>query len=186
MAFRAPFLALAGPILLSAALVAGCSGDSNAASDTTGGTKTPNPPAAAPSGAPSDNAPGTTATANGVTVDMGIGTHCWVRMCVDMIGPITKDTLTVARGDIIEVAVPQGAPALRDVNAFAFRASTPTDLDSGAKAWPLGADSRDLSTGRDGTKVEVDVDLPPGTWILSVGMFFEQGDISYGVVLEVR
>ena len=43
-----------------------------------------------------------------------------------------------------------------------------------------------MSTGRDGTKVEVDVDLPPGVWILSVGMFFEQGDISYAVVLEVR
>jgi hypothetical protein len=117
---------------------------------------------------------------------MGIGTHCWVSMCVDMVGPITKATLMVARGDPIEVAVPQGAQALRDVNAFAFRASTPTDLDSGAKVWPLGADSRELSTARDGRKVEVDVDLPPGAWILTVGMFFEQGDISYGVVLEVR
>jgi hypothetical protein len=186
MAFRARLFALSGTIMLSAALVAGCSGDSNAASEATGGTRAPNPPAVAPSGAASDDAPGTTATANGVTVDMGIGTHCWVRMCVDMIGPITKDTLRVARGDIIEVAVPLGAPALRDVSAIAFRASTPTDLDSGAKAWPLGSDSRDMSTGRDGTKVEVDVDLPPGVWILSVGMFFEQGDISYAVVLEVR
>jgi len=186
MTLRARFLALAGPIFLSVALVAGCSGDSNAAPDTSNATRAPNPPAGAPSGLPSDDAPGTTATANGATVDMGIGTHCWIRMCVDMIGPITKATLNVAHGDIIEVAVPQGAPALREVSAIAFRASTPTELDAGAKAWPLGADSRDLSTGLDATKVEVDVDLPPGTWILAVGMYFAQGDISYGVVLEVR
>jgi hypothetical protein len=186
MTLRARFLAFAGPIFLSAALIAGCTGDSKASPDTTNVENPPNPPSGMSSSLPLDDVPGTTATANGATVDMGIGTHCWIRMCVDMIGPITKDTLTVASGDIIEVAVPQDTPALRDVNAFAFRASTPTDLDSGAKAWPLGADSRDLSTGRDGSKVEVDVDLPPGAWILSVGMFFEQGDISYGVVLEVR
>ena len=120
MALRARFLALAGPIFLSAALVAGCSGDSNASPDTTSGTRAPNPPAGAPSGLPSDDAPGTTATANGATVDMGIGTHCWIRMCVDMIGPVTKATLNVAHGDIIEVAVPSGAPALREVSAIAF------------------------------------------------------------------
>jgi len=186
MALRARLFALAGPILLSTALVAGCSGDSNAAPDTTSATRAPNPPAGAHSGLPSDDAPGTTATANGATVDMGIGTHCWIRMCVDMIGPITKGTLKVAHGDIIEVAVPQGAPPLNDVSASAFPATSPTVLDSGANAWTHSADSRDLRTGRDGSKVEVDVDLPPGTWILSVGMYFAQGDITYGVVLEVR
>ena len=186
MTLRARFLALAGPIFVSAALVAGCSGDSNAAPDTTSGARGPNPPAGAPSGAPSDDAPGTTATANRATVEMGIGTHCWTRMCVDMIGPVTKGTLTVARGDSVQVAVPQGTPPLNDVSASAFRATTSTDLDSGAQAWSHGADSRDLSTARDGSKVEIDVDLPPGTWILAVGMYFAQGDISYGVVLEVR
>ena len=107
-------------------------------------------------------------------------------MCVDMIGPITKGTLKVAPGDIIEVAVPQVAPPLNEVSASAFPATSPTVLDSGANAWSHSADSRDLSTGRDGSKVEVDVDLPAGTWILSVSMYFSQGDITYGVVLEVR
>jgi hypothetical protein len=190
MRLRARLLALIAPMLLSAALLGACSDSEGAEPGATGAPSEPTLPAGSganpPAGIPLADVPGTTATANGKTVEMGIGTYCWTSMCVDKTGAVTKGALDVSRGDIVEVAVPQGTPPLREISATAFQAGTPVNGDNGEQIWPFNSDTRDLSTGRDGTKVEVDVDLPPGTWILTVGMYFERGDIAYGVVLNVR
>lgn len=44
----------------------------------------------------------------------------------------------------------------------------------------------ELGTARDATSIEVEVNLAPGKYVLTVGMYFQRGDISYGVVLDVR
>jgi hypothetical protein len=193
--------------LMTAGLLAACGGgDSDAeppargdtpaagASATPGGAGVPTSGTGgsgatpAPPGFPAaDEPPATTASANGQSVETGLGTYCWTLMCVDKIGVPTRGTLTVAAGDTVSVAVPPGAPALREAAANSFAAVTPQPLDDGSEIWPYpGAPGDDLAHTVAGDNVEVTVDLPPGRYVLAVSMFFETGDVVYGVLLEVR
>ena len=157
MDLRGRLVASLASTVLLASLIAACSDSTDrdlspdpASNEPTAGAGTsgpavtgPNPPGIIPLA----DAPGTTATANGRTVEMGIGTHCWGQMCVDMIGPVTKDSLDATRGDIVEVALPEGTSPLRELSAVAFPATTFTTLDSGAKAWSAGAGGATLAPG---------------------------------------
>jgi hypothetical protein len=135
----------------------------------------------------SDGPPDTTAFSGGTTVEMGVGTYCWTRLCVDKIGPITRDTLTIASGDEISVEVPDGTPSLREVSVIAFPAAEPQQLDNGETAWRPDYDNGvTLRSERDEDAVRIDGVLEPGTYVLTVGMFFDAGDVQYGVVLEVQ
>jgi hypothetical protein len=189
MPLRTPLYAFIAPFLACAVILSACSDDKG----TPAATSTPEPIAtqtgASPpfAGIPGDDPPSTTATAGGKTVEMGVGTHCWTNRCVDMIGPVTKGTLQVARGETVVVALPQGTPALTEVHASAFEATTPAITNPGEEVWshpPTGG--TELGTARDSTSIEVEVNLAPGKYVLTVGMYFERGDISYGVVLDVR
>ncbi|HEU0072818.1 MAG TPA: hypothetical protein VFS30_02315 [Dehalococcoidia bacterium] len=135
----------------------------------------------------SDGPPDTTASSGGMTVEMGVGTYCWTRLCVDKIGPITRDTLKVTPGDEISVEIPDGTPRLREVSVIAFPAAEPQQLDNGETAWRADYDNGvTLRWERDEDAVRIDGTLEPGTYVLTVGMFFEPGDVQYGVVLEVE
>jgi hypothetical protein len=177
--------ALIGPIFLTASLLSACS-------DSTGASNSgPEQPTAGDSGAnppPLADPPGTTATANAKTVEMGIGTYCWTTMCVDKIGPVTKGTLQVSPGDTITIAVPQGTPPLREVHASAYEAGTPALVDNGDEIWSHPpTDSTDLAASTPNpTSIDVEVDLAPGKYVLTIFMAFEPGDVVYGVILEVR
>lgn len=131
--------------------------------------------------------PDTTASSGGTTVEMGTGTYCWTNLCVDMIGPITRETLTIASGDEVIVEVPAGTPPLREVSVIAFPAAEKQILDNGDTAWRPDFDKGvTLVSERDEDAVRIDGMLEPGTYVLTVGMFFEPGDVQYGVVLEVE
>ena len=138
-----------------------------------------------PSG-PSNEPPATTASAGGTAVEMGIGTYCWGNLCVDKIGSVTRGTLQIAAAEKIDVAIPGGA-TLRSFNATAFPAGDSTTLQNGDKAWQLDFErSVTLVSAHNGADVRIEGDLDPGTYVLTVGMFFESGDVQYGVVLEVQ
>jgi hypothetical protein len=131
--------------------------------------------------------PGTTATANGETVDAGIGTFCWTLLCVDKIGVPTKGTLSVSAGDTVSVAIPQDGPALNGASAAVFAAVDPQPLDDGSEIWPYpGAPGEEVVSEATSGAVEVVVDLEPGQYVLSVFMTFEGGDVVYGVLLDVE
>ena len=131
--------------------------------------------------------PVTTATANGETVETGIGTYCWTTMCVDKIGVPTKGSLTVSRGDIVTIEIPEDAPALREAGANVFEATEPQRLDDGSEIWPYpGAPGAEVASEVAGDTVEVVIDLEPGRYVLSVGMYFEAGDVIYGVLVDVQ
>ena len=134
-----------------------------------------------------DAPPGTTATAGSSTVEMGIGTYCWITLCVDKIGPITRDTLTIASGDEVVVAVPEDSPTLNEVSVEAFLAANPQEFDNGDTVWqPDFSFDGTQSSEWDQDEVRIPLSLEPGTYVLVVGMFFEAGDVQYGVVLEVE
>ena len=135
---------------------------------------------------PSNEPPGTTASSGGAAVEMGIGTYCWGNVCVDKIGPVTRGALTMAAGDEIVVAVPPGA-VLNSVNVIAFPAGDSVALANGELAWQPDFDAfTALESERDGDEIRIAVGLAPGTYVVMVGMFFETGDVQYGVVLEVQ
>jgi len=134
----------------------------------------------------SNEPPVTTAAAGGQPVEMGIGTYCWGNLCVDKIGPVTRGTLQIESGEQVVVAVP-GGPALRTVNATAFPAGEPIAQSDGESVWqPDFNSSVMLNSAHDGEEVRIDGVLEPGTYVLTVGMFFDTGDVLYGVVIEVN
>ena len=183
MAPGTPILVLMVATLV-VAITAGACSDSDGADS---GPVTVTPGLSSPAGIPLAQPPGTTASAAGRTVEMGIGTYCWTSMCVDKIGPVTRGTLQVSRGATVNVAIPQGAPPLTEVHASVFPAGAPVSSSGGEEVWSHPpTDGTTLSTARGATGVEVQVDVAPGKYVLTVGMFFQPGDVAYGVVLEVR
>jgi hypothetical protein len=179
--------------------IVGCSGDDDDADPTavatveTEGSGTavgePSSPTVEPGppGVAIEEPPVTTVSAGGAEVEMGIGTYCWTTACVDKIGPVTRGKLQIASGDEVLVRVPDAAPVLNEVNVTAFPAADPQDLDDGSTAWrPDFDNSVTLPSERDEDEVRIDAALHRGTYVLSVGMFFEGADVQYGVVLEVQ
>jgi hypothetical protein len=141
------------------------------------------PPAAPAMGEP----PATTATANGQTVDAGIGTYCWTLLCVDKIGVPTGAALTVSSGDIVTVAIPSAAPPFREASVNAFEAVNAMPLDGGGEIWPYpGTPGHELAFAVTNDGIEVTLDLQSGRYVLAVSMFFEPGDVVFGVLLEVQ
>jgi hypothetical protein len=160
----------------------GSAGGTGANMGATGATG-PNPP-----GFPaSDEPPSTTASANGQTVETGLGTYCWTLMCVDKIGVPTKGALTVSSGDTVSFAIPQGAPPLREAAANTFPAANAQKLDDGSEIWPYpGTTGEPQEYAISGNEIDVMLDLPPGRYVLAVSMYFESGDAVYGVLLDVQ
>ena len=147
----------------------------------------PGTPPAPPGFPTADEPPVTTATVNGQSVETGVGTYCWTRMCVDKIGVPTRGTLTVSAGDTVSVTIPNDAPPLREAGANVFEALDPMLLDDGSEIWPYpGALGEDVAYTVGGGSVDVTVDLMPGRHVLAVSMYFEAGDVVYGVLLEVQ
>lgn len=127
MPLPTPLYALVVPFLACAVLLSACSDDTNAPAATPTSEPIATQTGASPpfAGIPGNDPPPMTATGGGKTVEMGIGTHCWTNRCVDMVGPVTKGSLEVARGETVVVALPQGTPPLTEVHASAFEATTP-------------------------------------------------------------
>ena len=144
-------------------------------------------PPAPPSFPATDEPPAASASANSESVETGIGTYCWTRLCVDKIGVPTKGTLIVSPGDTVSVAIPEGVPALREAGANVFEAVGALPLDDGSEIWPYpGATGAEVDYEVTNESVDVVIDLPPGRYVLSVFMSFESGDVVYGVLVEVQ
>ena len=179
-------------VIVLAFLAMSCSDDSDAESDDEVAAPTQvlqedTTPAPGLPDLTTDAPPGTTASSGGAEVEMGIGTYCWTTLCVDKIGPITRGTLTIASGDEVVVQVPSSAPALNEVSAEAFPATNPQEVEGGETAWqPDFSHDGTLEPERDRDQILIVPELEPGTYVLVVGMYFETGDVQYGVVLEVE
>ncbi len=131
--------------------------------------------------------PGTTASANGETVEMGIGTYCWTRMCVDKLGVPTRGVLTVKRGDVVSAAVPEAIPARTNTGILLFEATQPLELSDGSRVWANpGNEELTVPFQATGEGVDVTMDVAPGQYVLVVALNFEGGDVTYGVLLDVQ
>jgi hypothetical protein len=85
------------------------------------------------------------------------------------------------------MAIPDDAPPLREAAANVFEALDAMPLDDGSEIWPYpGAPGEEVASEVAGDSVDVTVDLAPGRYVLAVSMFFESGDVVYGVLVEVQ
>jgi hypothetical protein len=143
--------------------------------------------------------PPTTASANDVTVEMGIGTYCWQTapnfwgsssgMCADVFGVVTKAELDVYAGQEISIALPKSAGPLDKVYVTDGPAIDGRHFED-RTVWMQPFDPNDdhyLQAYVRPEEVRIPVELPAGKHVLQVGMWFTQyGDVFYGVVLNVQ
>jgi hypothetical protein len=118
---------------------------------------------------------------------MGVGSYCWDNLCADMPGVPAKESLTVKRGDVVSVAIPAEITDVKDAGANIFGADRPITLPDGSQVWSNSGDEMPTMPYRlAGDAVEVTIDAEPGRYVLVVGLYFDGGDVQYGVLVEVR
>jgi hypothetical protein len=181
-----------------ALLCASCADASGA--DTTG---TPAPPGPnAPTATPEvriapvggvAKPPPASATSGGTTVPLGLGTYCWSEpgksgVCADAIGPVTAtQPLTVARGATITVANPVAGSAVNGATLTAWSGLGSRPIQGTEQVWLLnGGTSATLAASSNATGLTFSADLPPGRYVIDIGLTYPQGGVSYGLLLDVR
>jgi hypothetical protein len=185
------------PIVFFAALVIGLVACSSSSADEEEQDVVPTVPAEEPGGGgggaspPFVAPPIVLASADGSSIEMGIGTYCWggqgqPGLCVDKIGFITKTTpLTVASGGTIVVE----HPGTGDFSSVAVTAITatgqPQDIGNGELAW-MPSEGTELASTLDASGLSIAVALDPGSYVLNAFAVTAQGDVSYGLLIEVN
>jgi hypothetical protein len=104
-----------------------------------------------------------------------------------MLGVPADETLTVAAGDVVSLAIPPAITDVRETGTNIFEANAPITLPNGNQAWPnSGEPMPTLPYQVANDEVEVRIDAAPGRYVLVVGLFFDGGDVQYGVQLKVH
>lgn len=125
---------------------------------------------------------------------LGIGTYCWTEpsrggLCVDAVGPVTgSQALVVPRGAGVTVANPAAGTTIREGSVNAWQAPPQPLSTTGAElVWSLQPGTgRRLDASVSADRVEFGLDLPPGRYVVEIRLFFAAGDVSYGLLAEVR
>jgi hypothetical protein len=135
-----------------------------------------------------DGVPAVTAHANGATVEMGAGSYCWHNLCRDFSGPVTRGTLSVRAGDIVAVGLPQVSLGLRKASVLAGPAVNGQLSADGAQIWSPTVNSGasiEFDYSIDEGRLEFAGPLEPGLYVVTVTLFYERGDLSYSLLLDV-
>jgi hypothetical protein len=142
--------------------------------------------------------PALTASGGGVEGPLGVGTYCWSEtapgasgpagVCADAIGIITTpQVFAVSAGTTFEVtgfgaSQPTSGTALVWPNSIASQA-----VGAFARAWtPEGDSVATLDVGVEGDAVSFVADLEPGAYVVGLSLQFPDGDVQYGLVIEVQ
>jgi hypothetical protein len=191
MRFR-DLLSFALALLLSVGAAA-CDSGADASPQAAGTDVPASSTALAPKGANAWSPPGATAVSGGQSAALPTGSYCWsapggVARCVDAIGPVTKTrALSVNAGATVMVGLAQGAsqPKSAAVTAWSGLSARPTQGDE--EVWLIGGgSSQQLSAQVTQTGVQFAAPSAPGQYVLDVALTFPEGDVSYGLLLQVQ
>ena len=134
--------------------------------------------------------PPATGHAGTATVPLGLGSFCWtdpgaeVGLCADTIGIITDPTaLTAPVGSLVTVAYPSG------ITEVFVRASPlpgePIQDDGATLAWAPQDEGQELSVHLRPGAFGFFADLAAGQYLVTIFLFVPEGDVSYGLILDV-
>jgi hypothetical protein len=142
--------------------------------------------------------PSLTASGDGVDGPLGVGTYCWSEtapgatgaagICADAIGIITTpQVFAVPAGTTFEVTgfgeyEPTSGTALAWPDTISSQS-----VGAFAQAWmPSGESEATLDVMIDGDTASFVADLEPGTYVVGLSLYFPEGDVHYGLVIEVQ
>ena len=140
-----------------------------------------------------------TATAESGAVVAGTGTYCWtsplaadgdgqaVGLCVDMIGIMTGPlSLAVRAGETVALLGDLPWADFHDGAVQAWpRPAQPVATTATALAWQPAEEGTALTALPGPARLNFVADLPPGRYLVGAFLTFEQGDVMYGVLLDV-
>lgn len=138
--------------------------------------------------------PRTIATAGTATVEPGIGSYCWPGetsagpgICIDKAGTVTNGTpLRVPAGESISVAHPLPGTPLVEVAVRVRPAPADAEsLEGGELLWPPGPDAATVTPARQGDAIVFSAPREPGTWLVELFLRFGDGDVTYGLLVDV-
>jgi len=142
--------------------------------------------------------PSLMASGEGVEGPLGLGTYCWSEtapgasgsagICADAIGIITTpQVFAVPAGTTFEVT---GFEEFEPTSgtALVWPDTIPSQsVGAFAQAWMPGGESQaSLDVTIDGDTVSFTADLEAGTYVVGLSLFFPEGDVQYGLVIEVQ
>jgi hypothetical protein len=141
-----------------------------------------------------DKPPAATATLGSQTLQMGVGTYCWSSgsapgMCVDMAGPVTgPQELVVTAGTEVTVVTQFPAADIESADVAALvPQGQPTRGSNCEMNWSFPPRDRiPLTSNVDASDVRFNATLAPGRYIVTAFLKAPQGDVSYGIVIDVR
>jgi hypothetical protein len=137
--------------------------------------------------------PATVRVSDGKTVEAGTGSSCWgepasTGLCIDKIGIITNaEIATIDAGAALRLSNGLEGADIDSVTVSVFSAEgDPSQLDDSEIAWPFPANpGAELQAEVTDDGVSFIADLEPGRWLISVFLKVPQGDVMYGLFVEV-
>jgi hypothetical protein len=139
--------------------------------------------------------PDAAAAAGSVSVPMGTGTYCWTQpgvpgLCRDMQGPITGvRELQVQRGAtvVVNTQFPGANIKTAVVSAYAVGTTQGKSEGPGELSWNFPpVNGQPLTSTTTARGLEFTAALNAGRYVVSVFLQVPEGDVVYGVVLDVR
>ena len=135
-------------------------------------------------------------TSGAASVTSPPGSYCWDIACADALADVTTtEVLSVARGDVIRMSTPHGAPQIAEVQVFGVvPRSVPVETrEDGLLAWLPTPGSQDplpftLDAAPGAGVITTTAGLAPGEYVLSLFTIYAEpkGDASYTLQLDVR
>jgi hypothetical protein len=126
-----------------------------------------------------------------------VGTYCWTEtapgatggagICADAIGVITTPQIFSVPADTTFEVTGFGESEPTSGTALVWPDSIPSQsVGAFAQAWMPEGDPQTLDVTVDGDSVSFVADLDAGRYVVALGLLFPEGDVQYGLVVEVQ
>jgi hypothetical protein len=136
-----------------------------------------------------DRPPAAIAAADGQELPMRRGAQCWTdasgeRTCADPFGVVTgAERLSLTRGEPVRIAGPLAEAPVRRIGGNVYALDGAPQQRGNVLVWEDTSIAQRLEDVR---RPLVVLDVGPGRYALELKVSFAQGEVAYGVLLDVR
>lgn len=134
--------------------------------------------------------PDATLRAGGLSQSGTLGSYTWKTVQADAFGVyVSDDAISVRRGEEVEFHIGGSPPSQVSLIVYEPR-SPPSESSNGIVGWLFGPEAMNLATvARDDLQAQNEpayrLDLPPGTYLLSLLVSWDEGQAGYGFHVNV-